>query len=190
MKPAVFFDRDGTLIRDRDYLDDPDDVEWYNGAMEAIRNLRNGGFEIVIVTNQSGVARGLFNEETVRNIHDRMRRDLTEEGISPPYFYYCPYLEDATVEEYRKDSYFRKPSPGMLLQASEDHNLDLPASYMVGDKQSDLKAGHRAGTATILLRTGKAEGMTQDELNEMNPDKILPEISGVASFILEDSGPY
>jgi D-glycero-D-manno-heptose 1,7-bisphosphate phosphatase len=184
MKPAVFFDRDGTLIYDKNYLDDPDDIEWYDGVFDTLRRLQEEGYEIVIITNQSGVARGMFGEETVKAIHDRMRDELIGEGIRPIGFYYCPFLEDAAVEEYRKDSDLRKPSPGMLIQAGEEHDLDLSNSYMVGDKASDVEAGNRAGCRTILVTTGKSQNLSNRTELDVAPNRIVPAISDVVSCVL------
>lgn len=182
MNQAVFFDRDGTLIKDKHYLDNPDEVEWYEGTFGTLRALRDAGYKIVVVTNQSGVARGKFGEETVQAIHERMERDLADEGIEVEGFYYCPYLEEADVERYRRDSDLRKPSPGMLLEAAEDHDLDLGASVMVGDKPSDVEAGNRVGCRTILVETGKS---VDDEAftGKAEPDVVLPSIADVAENV-------
>ncbi|MBN1489941.1 MAG: HAD family hydrolase [Phycisphaerae bacterium] len=152
---AVFFDRDGTLIADPGYLSDPDDVRLMPGAAESVRRLREAGFRIVIVTNQSGIARGLFDEPTLERIHQRVRGLFAAEAATIDAIYYCPYLDGpaATIERYRRDSELRKPRPGMFLQAAAEHDIDLDASWAVGDSDRDSEAGKAAGCRTIQLVT-------------------------------------
>jgi len=150
---AIFLDRDGTLIEDPGYLDDPDKVRLLPGATEAVCMLRELGFRVIIVSNQSGVARGLFDEQALTAVHDRAAELMAQEGAHLDAAYYCPFLagSEAKVADYRVDSPLRKPQPGMLLQAAEEHELDLAASWMIGDALSDVEAGARAGCSTILL---------------------------------------
>ncbi len=148
---AVFLDRDGTIIKDTGYLGDPNDVKLLPGVAEAIRRLKQTGHLIVIVSNQSGVARGLFDEAAVSRVHARLETLLATEGAKLDRYYYCPYLSGATVEAYRRDSDLRKPKPGMLHQASRELAIDLSRSWMVGDSQCDVEAGRRAGCRTILV---------------------------------------
>lgn len=187
MKKAVFLDRDGTLIYDKHYLDTPEGVEWYEGAFDALKTLRDAGFVLIIITNQSGVARGKMNEEDVRAIHDRIREDLEQNGIEVEDFYYCPYLEDAKVKEYRRDSRLRKPSPGMILDAADEHDLDLSRSYMIGDKPSDVEAGSRAGTRTVLVGTGKDVTPQEFPADHSDPDYFVDSIVEAARTIAEAS---
>ncbi|MCO6436262.1 MAG: HAD family hydrolase [Phycisphaerae bacterium] len=151
--PAVFLDRDGTLIEDRRYIRDPDDVTLLPGAAEAVAQLTRAGFRVVLVSNQSGLARGLFNEDQLAKVHARFESLLEEAGAHLDGAYYCPYLDgrEAIVERYRRDSDLRKPRPGMLLQAAEELNLDLSRSWMIGDSPQDVQAGRRAGCRTILI---------------------------------------
>jgi len=157
--PAVFLDRDGTIIQDRGYIAGPDLVRLQPGAAEAIGRFSRLGHRVVLVSNQSGVARGLFTEEDLRAVHARLESLLLAEGARLDGAYYCPYLdgEDAVVEEYRKDSALRKPKPGMLLQAAEDLEIDLGRSWMIGDSACDVAAGLGAGCRTILLRRAGAD---------------------------------
>ena len=143
-KKAVFFDRDGTLIVDKIYLNDPDQIEYFPGAFEALTQLRDAGFEFVIVTNQSGVARGIVQVENLDEIHRRMRASYAEHGVKFLGFYYAPY----SVESNHP---MRKPNAGMLLAAAAEHGIDLSQSWMVGDRISDVEAGRKAGCRTILL---------------------------------------
>lgn len=150
---AVFLDRDGTIIEDTGYVDDTGKVRLLPGAAQAIARFNRAGYLVVIVSNQSGVARGLFDEDTLSTVHQRVESLLTQQGATIDGAYYCPYLDgpDAVIESYRRDSSLRKPQPGMLLQAAEELNIDLEQSWMIGDSKRDVKAGTRAGCQTIRL---------------------------------------
>jgi len=154
-KAAVFWDRDNTLMADPGYLSDPYQVALLPGAAEALRRASAAGYENIVVSNQSGVARGLFDEPTLERIHDRLCALLAAEGARLDAIYYCPYLpgDEAVVEQYRQDSDLRKPKPGMLVKASLERRIDLPASWSVGDALRDVQAGRAAGCRTILLHT-------------------------------------
>jgi len=151
---AVFFDRDGTLIVDHGYIGDPADVELLPGAAGAVQQLRDAGYLAVLVSNQSGIARGLFDEDALHLVHERLQDLLIAEGTELDGSYYCPYLDgpEAVEKKYRRDSELRKPKPGMLLQAARELNIDLRESWMIGDSPQDVEAGHRAGCRTVLLR--------------------------------------
>jgi D,D-heptose 1,7-bisphosphate phosphatase len=153
VQPAVFLDRDGTLIEDAGYLGDPDQVRLLPGAPEGLARLRQAGFRLVLVSNQSGVARGLFDETALARVHDRLRSELARVGVTLDGAYYCPYLDgpEAVVERYRRDSELRKPKPGMLTQAARELALDLPRSWMVGNSPADVEAGRAAGCRTIRI---------------------------------------
>ncbi len=155
--PAVFLDRDGTIIEDRNHIAEPDDVRLLPGATGAIRRLSEANYLVIVVSNQSGVARGLFDEETLAEVHGRLEELLAAERAGLDGAYYCPYLDgsEATIEAYRRDSELRKPRPGMLLQAAGELDIDLTRSWMIGDKASDVEAGTRAGCQTILLDGGR-----------------------------------
>ncbi len=152
-RTAVFLDRDGTIIEDLGYTGDPDRVRLIHGAADAIRRISQGGRLVVIVSNQSGVARGLFDETALARVHARVEALLQDQGARLDGAYYCPYLDgpEATVEAYRCDSELRKPKPGMLLQAARELNIDLSRSWMIGDSVCDVEAGARAGCRTILI---------------------------------------
>ena len=152
---AVFLDRDGVLIRDLDLLTRCDQVELYACAPQAICQLREAGFAIVVVSNQTIVARGLASEQDVELIHAWIQQLLRISGGGEvDRFYFCPHHPNATLPQYRVECDCRKPRPGMLLRAAQEMNLDLGASYMVGDRMSDIVAGQRAGCQTILVQTG------------------------------------
>ena len=156
-RAAVFLDRDNTIIADPGYLSDPDEVSLLPGAGQSIRRLNKAGYAVVVVTNQSGVARGMVSEHVLGEIHDRLREVLLEQGARLDGVYYCPYLEgdDAVVEQYRRRSDLRKPEPGMLLRAARELDLDLDRSWMIGDSARDVEAGVRAGCRAILVQNGQ-----------------------------------
>lgn len=160
MRKAVFLDRDDTLIDDMDYSADPARVRLKPGALDALRRLREAGYFLVMVTNQSGIARGRFTEAELAACHRHMQEMLACNSARLDAIYYCPYLDgpDAVVAAYRRDSDMRKPRPGMLLQAAREHDIDLKASWMVGDAPRDVEAGRAAGCGTILLATSNAAG--------------------------------
>jgi len=143
-------------MKDTGYPASPEQVQLLPGAARAVRMLREAGFRIVVVTNQSGVARGLLTELDLAAVNDRLRELLADEGAHIDALYYCPYHPEGTVAAYRRESTWRKPNPGMLLQAAEDLCIDLSRSWMVGDSVRDVVAGRRAGCRTILL-TAEAE---------------------------------
>lgn len=157
--PAIFLDRDGTIIVDKGYIGDPKQVRLLPGAAEAIRRYKEAGFQVVVVSNQSGVARGMFTEDDLSCVHEKMVTLLSKKGAELDGAYYCPYLDgpDAKIETYRSDSDLRKPKPGMILQAAKELDLDLSRSWMIGDSIRDAQAGIHAGCQSILLcRNGQA----------------------------------
>jgi D-glycero-D-manno-heptose 1,7-bisphosphate phosphatase len=152
--PAVFLDRDGTVIEEVGYLDRLDRITFFPWSIDAIRALNQAGFLVAIVTNQAGVARGYFDETLVRDAHALIDRRVREGGARIDAYYYCPHHPDGSVAAYRQACDCRKPKPGMLLQAAREHDVDLSRSYVVGDRWLDVRLGQAAGTATVLVRTG------------------------------------
>jgi D-glycero-D-manno-heptose 1,7-bisphosphate phosphatase len=152
-RPAVFFDRDNTLIAAHEYLGNPDDVRLIAGAADAVARLRQLGFAIVTASNQSGVARGYFDEAAVAAVNARMDQLLRQANPNAiiDRHEYCPFHPDAVIEKYRQDSNLRKPKPGMLLRAANELNLDLSKSWMIGDAPRDIAAGQAAGCRTSLF---------------------------------------
>lgn len=143
--PAVFLDRDGTIMRDVDYCGDPARVEVFAGAADALRLLKGSGYKLIVITNQSGIARGYFSENDYRAVEREFLRQLGEDSIDGTY--YCADLPGANSQR-------RKPAPGMILEAQREHHLDLASSYFIGDKASDIACGRNAGIQTILVQTG------------------------------------
>lgn len=153
---AVFLDRDGTLIDEFGYLGDPDGVRLLPGAIHAVRRLNEAGWKAVVVTNQSGVARGLFDDAAVRAVHGRLEALLAAGGAHLDLVLYCPHHPGHGTGALRTRCACRKPEPGLLRTAAERLGLDLPACWTIGDSERDLEAGRRAGLAGgVLVETGK-----------------------------------
>ena len=148
---AIFFDRDDTLIEDPGYISSPEQVKLLTGVPRALIELKALGYKLVVVTNQSAVARGIVTEKVLGDIHSRLKQLLAEKNAFLDEIYYCPYHPKGVVKKYRQDSELRKPNPGMLLKAAEDMDLDLNQSWCVGNSSSDIEAGLRAGCKTILI---------------------------------------
>ena len=153
-RPAVFLDRDNTLIHNDGDLGDPEGVRLIQGVAPAIASVRGLGYRVFVITNQGGVARGKYTEEDVRLTNERLAEMIAQaaNGAEIDAFYYCPYHPEAVVAEYRGEHESRKPRPGMILQAAEEHGVDLARSWTIGDQMRDVQAGAAAGTRTILLR--------------------------------------
>lgn len=171
---AVFLDRDKTLMEDPGYVSDPGQVRLLGGAAEAVARLRGAGYLVIVVTNQSGIARGKITEAQIAAVHERLRELLRRAGTDLDAIYYCPYLDgpDAVVAQYRRDSDLRKPRPGMLLQAAREMEIDLSRSWMIGDEARDAQAGRAAGCRTILLQRPEDSGSQFDTPVEKSPGNI------------------
>lgn len=151
---AVFLDRDGTINVDVNYLSSPDEVEFIPRSIDAIRELNALGLRVFVITNQSGIARGLLTEDAMHAVHERMNALLALEGARIDDFFFCPHHPDAVVAQYRTACACRKPEPGMLREAARKHGVSLAASFMIGDKGVDMLAGKAAGTVCIQVATG------------------------------------
>ncbi|MFO1321986.1 MAG: D-glycero-beta-D-manno-heptose 1,7-bisphosphate 7-phosphatase [Burkholderiales bacterium] len=154
LRPAVFLDRDGTVNVEKHYLHRFDDWEWIPGAVDAIRRANHLGFVVIVVTNQAGVARGLYGEADVIALHQRVDEVLRAAGAHVDAYYHCPHHPEHGA---RIACDCRKPHPGMLLRAAREHGLDLPRSFLVGDRESDIEAARRAGVTPLLVATGYGE---------------------------------
>lgn len=151
---AVFLDRDGVLIEDTGYLDDPDLIRLRGGTGEGLRSLRTAGWRLIVVTNQAGVARGRFTLERLDEIHARLRQVLAGEEVRLDALYFCPHHAEGTVPPFNVPCSHRKPEPGMLLSAAARLQLRLSECWMIGDKESDVAAAHAAGCRAILIGSG------------------------------------
>lgn len=152
--PALFLDRDGVLNIDKGYVARIEDLEWVDGAAECVRNFKSRGWYVFIVTNQSGIARGLYSEDDMQALHDHMLEVLADQGAEIDRVYHCPYHAEGEIARYRKDSFDRKPKPGMLLSAMAEFPVRREASFLIGDKQSDIQAAHAAGVGAFLFQGG------------------------------------
>jgi D-glycero-D-manno-heptose 1,7-bisphosphate phosphatase len=161
LRAAAFFDRDGVLNRDTGYVWRPAEIEWAPGAMEAVRLANAAGLLVVVVTNQSGVARGYYTEADVEALHAWMGEQMAAAAARIDRFYHCPFFEAGSVEAYRiADHPDRKPNPGMLLRAMADLSIDPRRAFIVGDRASDVTAGERAGVTPYLFDGGDLVALT------------------------------
>lgn len=151
---AIFFDRDGTLNVDVHYLHDPADFVWVDGAIEAIRWANEHGYLVIVVTNQSGIARGYYDEAAVHHLHDWMNTELEKHNAHIDAFYYCPHHTEGKLPAYTKSCDCRKPAPGMILRAIAEHDIDPAASWMFGDAESDVAAAENAGVRGVRYAGG------------------------------------
>ena len=178
---AIFLDRDNTLIEDLGYINHPDQVKLLDGVAKALIEFGAMGYKLIVVSNQSGVARGVVSEKALGEIHNRLKQLLAEKGAHLDRIYYCPYHPDGTIAKYRKESSWRKPNPGMLLAAADEMDIDLSQSWMIGNSSHDVEAGSQAGCKTIL--TNHASHYKQHELGEPNPDYRAVNIKEAVNII-------
>lgn len=149
---AAFFDRDGTLIKDVCYLSSLDQIEIIPQAVVLAKTLQDSGYKLFVVTNQSGVARGFFDEEFVKTTHKELKKLFEIQGVYFEKMYFCPHHPDAKIEKYKKKCLCRKPETGMILGAASEFNIDLSKSLMFGDKDCDIKSGHSAGCRSFFVQ--------------------------------------
>lgn len=184
VRRAVFLDRDGVLNEDRGYVSRPEDFEWRPGVMHALRALQRAGWALVVTTNQSGIARGLFGPAEYENLSAWMRSELAHHGIALDAIYHCPHLPDAPLAAWRCQCDCRKPAPGMLRRAARDLRLDLPACVMVGDKPSDIVAGRAAGVAACI-RIADAMDLASCDIADPPADFTCASLVEAARWLLE-----
>jgi histidinol-phosphate phosphatase family protein len=153
-RAAVFLDKDGTLVVDVPYNVELERIRLTDRALEGLQALHAAGYLLIVVSNQSGVARGLFQERALKAVEAKLRMLLEEAGVPLAGFYYCPHHLDGSVERYAVDCRCRKPAAGMIEQAAREHGIDLTRSWLVGDILHDIEAGRRAGCRTVLLDVG------------------------------------
>lgn len=187
MNNAFFLDRDGVIIEEEHYLSDPAKVRLCPGCAEAFRQISAAGFRIIVTSNQSGVARGYFTFAEIAAVERRIEELLTGAGAPlPDAWYYCPHHTKGSVAEYVRDCDCRKPRPGMLIRAAEEHAISLPGSVMIGDKLSDLRAAFAAGCRhAALVMTGHGSEQTPEPLEYDYPvaDNILDATGKLLSLI-------
>jgi heptosyltransferase-2 len=189
--PAAFLDRDGTIIEDPGYLSDPEKIQFIPGAIDALRALQHGGYRLVLVTNQAGVARGLLSETDVHRVNDRLRRLLAEAGVRLDGIYYCPHHPDYGSPEYRQECDCRKPKPGMIHQAIRDLGLNPSRSVVIGDHVSDATLAQAfPGMVGIMLRTGHGAGEWQKIQGGLLPlpEHVAEDLKAAAEWFLTRAG--
>jgi D-glycero-D-manno-heptose 1,7-bisphosphate phosphatase len=175
--PAVFLDRDGTVNVEKNYLYKIADWQWVDGAEHAIKRLKDAGYLVVVVSNQAGIARGMYSAEDVNSLHEFVNAELAKIGAKIDAFYFCPHHPEITGA-----CDCRKPSPNMLLQAVRDLGIDLTRSWMVGDKEIDAEAGIAANVSPVMVRTGYG---SDEEKRLSLPVTIVDDIAEAVQFILE-----
>jgi len=175
-RPAVFLDRDGVIIEEKHYISQPEDVELTPGAGEAIRLLSDAGYYTVVVSNQSGIARGYFTQKDYIKVTDMMVELLKNEEAFLDMILYSPYHPEGVIPEFSKKTECRKPGSGMFLEAEAKLGIDLSRSYMIGDRTSDIEAGKRLGLYTILVKTGYGK-------SSIEPDSTCENLFAAAVFI-------
>ncbi|RPH88439.1 MAG: HAD family hydrolase [Deltaproteobacteria bacterium] len=190
-KTAIFLDRDGTINDEVGYLDSADKLRIIPAAFEAVRLINASGMKAVVITNQAGVAKGLFTEEFVREINGQIQSALLVQGALIDRFYFCPHHPTEGIDPYRLICDCRKPEPGLLHQAAADLNIDLARSYVIGDRLRDVETAHRAGAKGVLVMTGHGQDLMQDagpdRANELNqPDYVAQDILEAVHWILKN----
>ena len=180
-RPAAFIDRDGVINEERDYAFRAEDFHLLPGVVQGLRALQDAGYALVVVTNQAGIARGYYTEADYQVLTAHMQALLARHGVQFSGVYHCPHHPTAGLGAYRVDCSCRKPQPGLLLQAAVDLKLDLARSFIVGDKASDLQAGHAAGVRWALL---VESGHSLEPAAQAEADAVLPGLAQAADWVL------
>lgn len=184
---AVFLDRDGTINREMSFLSDPARLILEERAVEGLAILQANGFALVVVSNQSGVARGYFDETAVRRVNSALAEMLFRAGIIIEGFFYCPHHPEGAVPEYARTCDCRKPKPGLLLRAAAAADIDFGKSYCIGDSARDLEAGRAVGVRTILVMTGFGENSLPEVERSGLADYVARDLADAAAWIVRDS---
>jgi D-glycero-D-manno-heptose 1,7-bisphosphate phosphatase len=184
VRPVAFLDRDGTLIEESGYLDRLERLAFFPFSVDAVRILNQAGLAVVVVTNQSGVARGLVREAFIDEAHTYIAEHLAVGGAHIDGFYYCPHHPAATLEAYRVRCDCRKPQPGLLRRAALELELDLSRSFSVGDRWQDLQAGRAVGGQSVLVRTGYGRVTESQPVDGFDPDAVADNLIEAVSWIL------
>ena len=187
LAPTVFLDRDGTLIEEVGYLSHLDRIALYPWSIESVKLLNRAGFKVVVVTNQAGVARGLFDEDFIDEAHRFLDQKFSDGGATIDKFYYCPHHPEASVEAYRSECDCRKPKAGMLWKAAQELQLELSHSFVIGDRLSDLRLGQAVGARSLLVRTGYGETTARELTDDVEVAYTAPELMTAVAWILRNS---
>jgi len=183
---AIFIDRDGTINEDVGYVASPDDMIIYSWVAEAVRLINDARLKAIVVTNQAGVARGMYSEADLRMINERMTNQLKREGARIDAVYYCPHHPQYGDERYRAECECRKPQPGMLHAAAREHNIDLARSFVIGDKASDINLATSVGARGVLVLTGYgSETLAQRDRRPCEPEFVAENLLHAVRRILD-----
>ena len=174
-RPAVFLDRDGVLSEEKGYITSVEDLILFPYTMECIGQIHKKGYYAIVITNQSGVARGLFTESILLQMNDYLIQKTGVDAV-----YYCPHHPDGKVEKYKRKCYCRKPGVGMFEDACERFSIEIQKSYMIGDRVSDIEAGKNFGVKTILLESGYG---TEGLVGNIRPDYIFKDLRGAITIL-------
>jgi D-glycero-D-manno-heptose 1,7-bisphosphate phosphatase len=181
MNKAVFLDRDGTIIEDVGYLSSPEQIKFIPGSIDAIKSLNQSGYKVIVISNQSGVARGHFSEDMLQTVDKVVHRGLLHGGAHVDAHYYCPHHPQHGVYPYKQECDCRKPNTGLVKQAAKKFDIDLKSSFMIGDKATDIELGKRSGVKTAMVRTGY--GVKELE-KAKDPDKIAENLAEAVKWVL------
>jgi D-glycero-D-manno-heptose 1,7-bisphosphate phosphatase len=182
---AIFLDRDGTLIEESGYLDRLDRLVFFPYSVDTVRSLNRAGFAVVVVTNQAGIARGIVREAFVAEAHQAISDKLAAGGARVDAYYYCPHYQTGAVTEYVRSCDCRKPQPGMLRKAARDLDLDLAASFVVGDRWHDIGAAQAVGARGVLVRTGLGRGEEAAGHPGLTPAAVVDTLADATAWILD-----
>ena len=177
---AVFVDRDGTINVNVEYLDDPKKLKIYPGVAEGLKKLKENSFKIIVITNQSGIARGFFSEERLKEIHQKMREELSKKGATIDGIYYCPHHPDDGCD-------CRKPNTGLFKKAVKEHNIDITSSYVIGDRMLDIEAGFKIGLKTVLVPEKKEKVKKEMKKSKIKPDYLCNDFYSGVKWILKNN---
>ena len=183
MNKAVFIDKDGTLIHDVPYNADPSLIRLQEGAAYGLRQLKDRGYLLILVSNQSGVAHGYFAEQALTGVREKLQQELNKDGVQLDGVFFCPHHPQGTVKKYAVRFECRKPKPGMLMEAARQFDIDLSRSWMIGDILHDVEAGNKAGCSTILIDNGNETEWLLD--TDREPTSMAKSITQAVSIILE-----
>jgi D-glycero-D-manno-heptose 1,7-bisphosphate phosphatase len=183
-RPAVFLDRDGTIIEERGYIDRLEMLSLFPWTGDALRLLKRAGFATVVITNQSAIGRGIIDEAFLDTVHQEINRRLEPSAAAIDGYYYCPHFADSTIDRYRGACRCRKPSPGLIEQACREMELDPARSVMVGDRWLDVACAHAAGTRAVLVRSGHGRHEEAVPPKDVRADAILDNLMEAVGWIL------
>jgi len=175
LKPAIFLDRDGVLSEEKSYVCTLEDFTIFSYTKECIKKIKEKGYLAIVITNQSGVAKGLFSEEVLQEMNSYLIKETDVDAV-----YYCPHHPKGNIEAYKKECNCRKPQVGMIQKACEDYSIDMGRSYIIGDRASDVLLGKNAGLTTVLLESGYG---TKRLEQEVTPDYIMKDLRDIISLL-------